>query len=710
MIKKLLSLCFLLFITFISFSQEAYYNGIEFLNLSGTPLKTALATRITTTHTTLLSYTPGVWEASKTTDLNPSNTAQVILIYGWEDGNDSDITNDKFRDKSLQDNGSNGTYVWNREHVYSKSLGNPNLGTSGPGADAHHLRPADRSRNTERSNLPFAEGSGNSTKVNSGTAWYPGDEWKGDVARMMMYMYVRYGDVCLPTVVGVGNSGSTPDAMIDLFLKWNVEDPVSDLEKGRNTFHSNTSNTYAQGNRNPFIDNPYLATRIWGGDDAQDLWGIFVSGDSDAPTTPTDVVASNQTTTTIDLSWTASTDNVAVTGYNIYFDGSLKTQTNTISTQITNLTPGTSYAIEIEAKDQYNNKSAKSTAINSATTTDTTAPSIPTNLVGANISGTGFKLSWTASTDDTAVTGYDIFVDGNLTISTTNLNQTITGLTISTTYAITLLAKDASNNKSAQSSAINITTTDGVSNGVTELFFSEYVEPNGGNNKALEIMNASTSIISLSGYSIKKQTNGSGAWGDELLLDSGTVKNVNSNEVFVIINGASDANDLLDNADLLASGSPLNFNGNDAVGLFKDGVLLDQIGVFDNSSDYAKNITLRRKSTIVFPNTTFDLNEWDAYPENTFDGIGNHTTTLAVNDFDFASFKMYPNPVSATTLFFTIDKEATVKIYNVLGELVKSKTISNSNNKINIANLVKGIYLVKVKTENSFITKKIIKL
>ena len=111
--------------------------------------------------------------------------------------------------------------------------------------------------------------------------------------------------------------------MIDLFLQWNVEDPVSDLEKVRNTFHEDTTNnTYAQGNRNPFIDNPYLATRIWGGDSAEDLWGIYTSSDTEAPTTPTNVVASNNTTTTIDVSWTAATDNVAVTGYNVYVDGS----------------------------------------------------------------------------------------------------------------------------------------------------------------------------------------------------------------------------------------------------------------------------------------------------------------------------------------------------------------------------------------------------
>ena len=68
-----------------------------------------------------------------------------------------------------------------------------------------------------------------------------------------------------PQVVGVGSTSATPDDMIDLFLEWNAEDPVSDFERQRNTYHD-SQQTFAQGNRNPFIDNAYLATRIWGGD------------------------------------------------------------------------------------------------------------------------------------------------------------------------------------------------------------------------------------------------------------------------------------------------------------------------------------------------------------------------------------------------------------------------------------------------------------
>ncbi len=246
-----------------------YYNGFNW-TLTETALKTALTTKIINTHTNLLTYTPDVWNALKISDLDPNNSNNVLLIYGWENGTDGDITNDLSRDKNS--NGGN-TGDWNREHVYAKSLGVPALddgGSSDAGEDAHHLRSCDVQRNNSRGNLKFAAGTGNSGTVTGG--WYPGDQWKGDVARMMMYMYLRYGSQCLPTGVGIGTTITSDPNMINLFLQWNAEDPVSTYEDNRNTYLGNTTNTYGQGNRNPFIDNPYLATIIWGGIQAENRW------------------------------------------------------------------------------------------------------------------------------------------------------------------------------------------------------------------------------------------------------------------------------------------------------------------------------------------------------------------------------------------------------------------------------------------------------
>jgi len=86
-----------------------------------------------------------------------------------------------------------------------------------------------------------------------------------------MYMYLCYGDRCLPELTGVGPFEGTTD-MLQLFLEWNIEDPVSDIEGQRNP---QLENDY--GNRNPFIDNPALATLIWEGEPAEDIWGILLS-------------------------------------------------------------------------------------------------------------------------------------------------------------------------------------------------------------------------------------------------------------------------------------------------------------------------------------------------------------------------------------------------------------------------------------------------
>lgn len=235
-----------------------YYNDVN-INLTGTALKTELATKIINTHTTNLSYTPGVWNALKQTDLDPNDNTKVLLLYGSND-NDGNYITDKTRGKD--DNGGTAGTQWNREHTFPKSLGDPNLQTSGPGADAHHLRATDITMNSNRGSLLFIDGSGNAGTVGSG--WYPGDEWKGDVARMMMYMYLRYDSRCYPSVVTIGTTNSTDANMIDLLLEWNAEDPVSDYELQRNTALESL-----QGNRNPFIDNPAFATTIWGGTQAE---------------------------------------------------------------------------------------------------------------------------------------------------------------------------------------------------------------------------------------------------------------------------------------------------------------------------------------------------------------------------------------------------------------------------------------------------------
>jgi len=261
----LLSVC--LISASAGFSQiPSYYDGIDF-SASATSIYSQLATRVTSTHNQI-TYSQ-CWDALKEADLETGSTTLVTLIYGYND-TDGDVVNDRTRDKN-SNGGSNGE--WNREHVFPKSLANPDLGDVGAGADAHNLRACDVQQNGNRGNKLFADAGGNAGPVS--TNWYPGDEWKGDCARIIMYMYLRYGTRCVPADVGTGTVNSSDPNMVNLFLDWNNDDPVSQFEKDRNDALQNH-----QGNRNPFIDNPHIAYKIWGGPIAEDTWGGLGTSES----------------------------------------------------------------------------------------------------------------------------------------------------------------------------------------------------------------------------------------------------------------------------------------------------------------------------------------------------------------------------------------------------------------------------------------------
>lgn len=254
----------LFFLPLTLFAQiPNYYQGIDF-NQTGSQLQADLAALVTATHTHELVYTPEVWEALRLSDLNPENPQNVFLVYGYND-EDEDFVNDRTRNKTLSCHNTDCDGKWVREHVFPKSLADPTFDIQGPGADAHSIRSVDYTWNNSRSNRKFTYGTGDSHITDNGL-FYPGDEWKGDVARMMMYMHIRYGERCKASYVG-SSSYTYHFEMPDVFIQWNAQDPVSPHELVRNEVLEEM-----QGNRNPFIDNPYLATLIWGGDEAENTW------------------------------------------------------------------------------------------------------------------------------------------------------------------------------------------------------------------------------------------------------------------------------------------------------------------------------------------------------------------------------------------------------------------------------------------------------
>jgi chitodextrinase len=199
------------------------------------------------------------------------------------------------------------------------------------------------------------------------------------------------------------------------------------------------------------------------------VYGDRVGGgstDTTAPSTPGTPAASAITATGATLSWTASTDNTAVAGYDVINAANTVVATSTTtSAALTGLTGSTQYVLRVRARDAAGNTSTPSVAVTfttSAPPPDVTPPSTPGTPTASAVAATGLTLSWTASTDAIGVVGYDIFREAGATDvlvgQSTTTSFAVTGLTASTAYQFYVRARDAAGNVSANSGLVSVTT------------------------------------------------------------------------------------------------------------------------------------------------------------------------------------------------------------------------------------------------------------
>jgi len=193
------------------------------------------------------------------------------------------------------------------------------------------------------------------------------------------------------------------------------------------------------------------------------------SSDTTPPSVPAGVTATATGSTTINVAWQASTDNVGVAGYTVYRNGSAIATLSAAYTSLTDsgLSPSTSYSYTVDAFDAAGNHSAQSSPPASATTlADTSPPTVPGNLTAAATGSSSISLGWTASTDNVGVAGYTIYRNGAIagTVGTGTLSYLDTGLQPSTSYSYTVDAFDGAGNHSGLSNVASATTTSASTN------------------------------------------------------------------------------------------------------------------------------------------------------------------------------------------------------------------------------------------------------
>ncbi len=180
--------------------------------------------------------------------------------------------------------------------------------------------------------------------------------------------------------------------------------------------------------------------------------------DTSPPTTPTNPVILSRTSTSVTVSWAASSDNVGVAGYDGYVDGASAGKTSATTYTFTGLACNTNRTFSIDAYDAAGNTSQKVNVTGSTSACDDTQPpSSPSQLTASNRTATAMTLDWAASTDNKGVAGYDVFMSGTKAMTVTATEATLGNLTCNTPYVLGVQAFDAAGNRSSTSTIASTT-------------------------------------------------------------------------------------------------------------------------------------------------------------------------------------------------------------------------------------------------------------
>ncbi len=509
--------------------------------------------------------------------------------FYYTDRNDDNSVWDMYSDSIRYFNqffSINGMHI---EHSFPKSWwgGHVNFAYK----DLFHLYPADGSANSTKNNLPLGEVKGTPWFYNgvtsiglngfgvdyTGNSFEPADEYKGDFARSYFYISTIYQDLAPLFNSPMLDNNAYPvwkRWALDLLLKWHAQDPVSEKELKRNEAVYNI-----QGNRNPFIDYPSLASYIWDADTVN----VFPF-----PTETDAFLVTPRPGNRLDMGVTLTNNtlsrSLSIKGYNITSSVDVSLKGNHPFLQILNP--------HIPAADLIEGTNI------SISFSPTKGGSVRDTIV---ISGGGLKEQLLIPVKALASPDFMILEPSEITPVGGKLEWIADPF--ATQYKLNLYEGDEV---------------------AGDLIISAYVEGTSW-NKALEIYNGTGKPVDLSKYSIQRQSNGAGSFGFTVPLTG----ILNDKQTFVIIARSSTNTDLQAKAHMF-SDSIVSFNGNDAVALVRSGIIIDVVGTANAGPEvyWGENLSLARKASLTHPTTNYNENEWITFPVDNFNMLGSHTMNL----------------------------------------------------------------------------------
>jgi chitodextrinase len=414
--------------------------------------------------------------------------------------------------------------------------------------------------------------------------------------------------------------------------------------------------------------------------------------DTTAPTAPT-LAASGTTQTSTNLSWSGATDNVGVTGYDVYKDGVLLGLTTTTSYAVSGLTATTTYAFTVNAKDAAGNVSVASNTVSVTTLTpDTTAPTAPT-LSASGTTSTTTNLSWSGATDNVGVTGYNVYRGTTLLGSTTTTTYAVTGLTASTAYTFYVQAKDAAGNVSVASNTVSVTT---LANTITYCTSTSSITTDEKIGKVVfgTISNTSTGTAGYENFTALS-TNVVRGTAYTITITPSWTSTVYKEGYAVWI----------------------DYNGN---GVFTDAGEKVWTKAASTTTPVTGTFTIPATATLGATRMRVQMN-YNATPTSscqafTYGQVEDYTVNISLTarmdetaSNNVVSFNLFPNPVNGDVLNVSnLEKASEYVIFNMMGQELGKGRIENEGT-INVGSLTAGTYLIQVTNENGSTAKRFIK-
>ena len=553
---------------------------------TGAELKTALHNIIK--EASMLKYGSGegaTWEGFFYTDQNPDGS--VFDMYSNE---------------TRYFNGFNGIDGMHIEH----SLPNSWWGGIKNNAykDLYHLYPADATRSMSKSYNPLGEVSGTPIRDNglskmgkngfgntyTGNCFEPADIYKGDFARSYFYIATAYEDYASLWNSPMMQNNTWPvwqSWALQLLMEWNKNDLKSTREEER------AEAVYKiQGNRNPFIDYPDLVDYIW---------GDKTSTPYPFPDETEPFLISPRNNKTLDFGILLQGDNKTI---DLDIQGKNLTETLNLYWK----TGGENSGLSLSQESVTANEAINGKTIHICYMPQTSGTGIDTLVIkgGGLADSVIVKVSRGATEDFMALPATE----------TTSTQSTLRWIRHpqATGYRIDLYSGDQQ---------------------AGDLIISSYIEGSKGYDKAIEIYNGTGKDIDLSKYSLRKQTNGSGSFGTELSLKNDEHPILADGENFLIVSGDCTNEALIGRAQMIAPAekekSLMSFNGDDAIGLYHNGIQIDVIGDVDTGkgATWGVNVTYMRKTEVTHPTTVCDWSEWVNLGQDVIDRTGTFTMQFA---------------------------------------------------------------------------------